>query len=86
VNIRQLEAFRAVMIARSTTGAAELLDVSQPAVSRLIVQLEASLELTLFDRSSGRLAPTPEALLLHEEVERTVVSVDKIRELAREIK
>ncbi len=74
------------MIARSTTGAAELLDVSQPAVSRLIVQLEASLELTLFDRSSGRLAPTPEALLLHEEVERTFVSVDKIRELAREIK
>ncbi|WP_460450917.1 LysR substrate-binding domain-containing protein [Alsobacter sp. SYSU BS001988] len=86
MNIRQLEAFRAVMIARSTTGAAELLDVSQPAVSRLIVQLEASLELTLFDRSSGRLAPTPEALLLHEEVERTFVSVDKIRELAREIK
>ena len=86
MNIRQLEAFRAVMIARSTTGAAELLDVSQPAVSRLINQLESSLELTLFDRSSGRLVPTPEALLLYEEVERTFVSVDKIRELAREIR
>lgn len=74
------------MIARSTTGAAELLDISQPAVSRLIGQLEASLGFTLFDRSSGRLVPTPEAMLMYEEVERTFNSVDKIRELAREIR
>ena len=63
MNIRQLEAFRAIMVARSTIGAAELLNLSQPAVSRLLSQLEASLKLTLFDRSSGRLVPTPEALL-----------------------
>lgn len=74
------------MLARSTLGAAELLRMSQPAVSRLLKQLESSLKLTLFDRTSGRLVPTPEALLLYEEVERTFVSVDKIREIARDIR
>ena len=86
MNIRQLEAFRAIMVARSTIGAAELLNMSQPAVSRLLSQLEASLKLTLFDRSSGRLVPTSEALLLYTEVERTFISVDKIREMARDIR
>jgi DNA-binding transcriptional LysR family regulator len=86
MNIRQLEAFRAIMIARSTIGAAELLSMSQPAVSRSLSQLEASLKLTLFDRSSGRLVPTAEALLLYGEVERTFISVDKIREMARDIR
>ncbi len=85
MNIRQLEAFRAVMISGSTVGAARLLRMSQPGVSRLLGQLEASLALTLFDRSTGRLLPTVEANLLHSEVERTFISVEKIRELARDI-
>ena len=86
LNIRQLEAFRAIMVAQSTNGAAELLNVSQPAISRLLSQLESSLRLTLFDRSSGRLVPTPEAQLLYGEVERTFVSVDRIRDMARDIR
>ena len=86
MNIRQLEAFRAIMIARSTIGAAELLEISQPAISRLLSQLEQSLGLTLFDRSSGRLVPTFEANLLYSEVERTFVSVNNIREMARDIR
>ncbi|MEN3382109.1 MAG: hypothetical protein V7608_2153 [Hyphomicrobiales bacterium] len=86
LNIRQLEAFRAIMVARSTIGAAELLNMSQPAVSRLLSQLESSLRLTLFDRSSGRLVPTHEAKLLYGEVERTFVSVDRIRDMARDIR
>lgn len=86
MNIRQLEAFRALILARSTIGAADLLGLSQPAVSRLIAQLEASLELTLFDRTSGRLVPTREAELLYSEVERTFLSVEKIRELAKDIR
>lgn len=86
MNIRQLEAFRALILARSTIGAADLLGMSQPAVSRLIAQLEASLELTLFDRTSGRLVPTHEAELLYSEVEKTFVSVDKIRDMAKNIR
>jgi len=85
MKIRQLEAFRATMMAQTTIGAAELLGISQPAVSKLLAQLEGALRLTLFDRSSGRLQPTPEARFLYEEVQRTFVSVDKIREIAREM-
>lgn len=83
--VRQLEAFRATMLAGTVSGAAILLGISQPAVSRLIGRLEKELKLTLFDRSSGRLAPTAEAQLLHDQVERTFVSVDKIREAAAAI-
>jgi DNA-binding transcriptional LysR family regulator len=80
--IRQLEAFRATMLAGTISGAAVLLGVSQPAVSRLVGRLEKELKLTLFDRSKGRLTPTVEAQILHDQVERTFVSVDKIREVA----
>ena len=83
--IRQIEAFRATMLAGTVSGAAVLLGVSQPAVSRLIGRMEKELNLPLFDRSKGRLAPTVEAQILHEEVERTFVSVDRIREVAAEI-
>ena len=83
--IRQLEAFRATMQAGTVSGAAVLLGVSQPAASRLLGRLEKELNLTLFDRTKGRLAPTPEAQILYDQVERTFVSADKIREVAADI-
>jgi DNA-binding transcriptional LysR family regulator len=86
VNIRQLEAFRALMIAGTAKGAARLLGISQPAISKLIEQAEKNLNLTLFDRSRGRLTPTPEAGLLFEEVEKTFIAVDKVHEIASDIK
>lgn len=85
LSVRQLEAFRAFMLARTTNGAAAILGISQPAISRLIEQLEHSLRFELFDRKNGRLIPTPEADIFFEEVERTFVSVDKITEIARDI-
>ena len=83
--VRQLEAFRATMMAGTVSGAATLLGVSQPAVSRLLARLEKEIKITLFDRSTGRLAPTREAQILYDQVERTFVSVDKIREIAADI-
>lgn len=84
--IRQLEAFRATMLAGTVSGAGELMGLSQPAVSRLLARLESHLKLTLFDRTKGRLAPTHEARILFEEVERTFVSGDRIREIAGKIR
>ena len=48
--LRQMEVFRAVMLTGSMNGAARLLSVSQPAVSRLIAHTELSLGLQLFER------------------------------------
>jgi DNA-binding transcriptional LysR family regulator len=70
LNLRQIEAFQAVIEAGSLSGAANLLHVSQPAMSKLIAHLESDTGLRLFDRVKGRLSPTENALLLHDEVGR----------------
>ena len=83
---RQIEAFRAVMTTGSMTAAAETLAISQPAVSRLIRDLEHALRLPLFDRVGSHLAPTPEAVLLHHEIARYFVGLDRIAEAADAIR
>ncbi|SHI04005.1 LysR substrate-binding domain-containing protein [Pollutimonas bauzanensis] len=85
MNIRQLEAFRATVLVGTVNGAASLLGVSQPSISRLISQLEKSLTVVLFDRANGRLVLTPEGRMIYEQVEHTFSAVDKIREFASDI-
>jgi DNA-binding transcriptional LysR family regulator len=85
MNLRQLEAFRATVLAGTVNGAANLLDVSQPSVSRLISQLERSLSVVLFDRSNGRLVLTTEGQMVYEKVQHAFGAVDKIREVAQDI-
>lgn len=68
--LRQMEVFRAVIIGGSLTNAAKLLNISQPAVSRMIAHIEDNLKVELFKRGKGRLVPTTEALLLLEQVEK----------------
>ena len=74
-DIRQLEAFAAVMSAGSVTGAARLLGRSQPAVTRLIQDLEADIGYALLHRSGPRISPTARGLLFHAEVERHLASL-----------
>lgn len=50
VTLKQLRAFAAVAQARSFTGAAQRLHLSQSAVSLLVRELEAQLEVRLFER------------------------------------
>lgn len=78
VNLRQIEAFRAVMITGSTLRAAILLHVSQPAVSRLIAGLEETAGHKLFERVHGRLRPTRQAEMLLEEVEHVFADLDRV--------
>lgn len=56
ITLRHLEAFRAVMVRRAVTGAAEMLGVTQPVVTRLIADLEQRIAIALFTRDKGRLA------------------------------
>jgi DNA-binding transcriptional LysR family regulator len=85
MNIRQLEAFRAVVLTGSVTNAANLMGISQPAVSRLITQLEDATRLTLFDRVKNRLVPSHEATLLFQEVDRIFASLDKVGAFATDL-
>lgn len=86
LNPRQIEAFRAVVLTGSVSGAAGLINVTQPAVSRLIRDLQSRLGLTLFDRRGTGLVPTSEALSLYAEVERAFVGLDRIEQAATELR
>ncbi len=61
MNIKQLTAFREIMLCGSVSQAARNLNRTQPAISASLRTLESDLELKLFERSGGRLIPVPEA-------------------------
>ncbi|CAH1667607.1 LysR family transcriptional regulator [Chelatococcus asaccharovorans] len=61
LTLRQIEIIRAIMVTGSIAGAAKLLNVSAPGLSRLMKYTEASLGVRLFDRRAGRFVPTTEA-------------------------
>jgi len=86
MNIRQIEAFRAVMIAGSVTRAGERMSISQPAVSQLLGQFERSCGFKLFERQAGKFSPTREAQALFVEVERVYASVNQISRTAAAIR
>jgi DNA-binding transcriptional LysR family regulator len=74
----EIETFRALMRSGTTGKAAALLAVTQPAISQSLKRLEAQAGLSLFQRSGGRLLPTPEAHALMLEVERVFIGMDAI--------
>jgi DNA-binding transcriptional LysR family regulator len=86
LNFRQIEAFRAVIITGTASRAAELMGVTQPAVSRLIGELEATVGFPLFDRVKGRLVPTPEADIFYRDVETSFRGLDRLRSSAARIR
>jgi DNA-binding transcriptional LysR family regulator len=86
MNLRQCEVFRVVMETGSVTESADRLRVTQPAVSKMIAQLERDLGFRAFARERRRLVPTPEARALYTEVERAFVGLDYLTRFARDLK
>jgi len=83
---RQVEAFRFVMMTGAVTAAAEAMNVTQPAVSRLIRDLEEAVALALFERQGVRLVPTLEAMHWYREVERLYLGLDQLAQAADDIR
>lgn len=86
LNPRQIEAFRATIVTGGVSAAARALNVSQPAVTRLIHGLQDSLGLELFVKRGTRLVPTNEALSLYREVERQFVGLERIQTAANNLR
>lgn len=85
IGLRALRTFRAIIKLGSVTAAAGEVGLTQPAASRLLAQLERQVGFELFHRDRGRLIPTPDGLLLFEEVERALDNVDRIHDLASDL-
>ena len=83
---REIEAFAAVMTHGTTTKAADALNITQPAVSKMLAHLTNKAGFPLFRNHRQRLIPTPEAHMLYAEVQRVFESVRGISRAAREIK
>ncbi|QGZ57103.1 LysR family transcriptional regulator [Paraburkholderia acidiphila] len=85
MELRQLEAFAAVITTGSVTAAGRLLGRSQPAITRLIQELETEIGYALFTRNGPRVTPTEQGILLYEDVEHVLTGVHQIQKRAGEI-
>jgi len=78
LTLRQVEAFKAVIENGSISNAAQMVHISQPAMSKLIAHFEADTGLKLFDRLKGRLAPTEQGMRLYDEIHRIFAGVRQV--------
>jgi DNA-binding transcriptional LysR family regulator len=85
MNEREIKAFRATARLGTVTRAAESLHVTQPAVSRLLFNLEARIGLTLFSREKKRLKLTAEGQSFLREVEQHFIGIERLEEASRRI-
>lgn len=70
------------MQAGTVTGAAQILHISQPAVTKVLQHCELQLGIPLFERVRGKLHPTPEAQRLRVEIDKLNRDLVSIRRLA----
>ena len=80
MEIRVLKYFLLVAREENITKAAKLLHLTQPTLSRQLMQLEGELGVQLFRRSKHRIILTEEGMLLRRRAEEIVALADKTKE------
>lgn len=85
LGVRALTTLAEVIRTSSATEAGRNLGMTQPAVSRIIAQVEASVGFELFYRDRGRLVPTKDGLLLASEVDLALAGLARVDSLVRDI-
>ena len=86
MRLRHIEVIQAILQTGSITAAANLLHISQPAVSKTLQHAEQQLGFELFLRTKGRLLPTPEARILQREFDLLGDDLPRIRDLAANLR
>lgn len=86
MNLRHIEAYRAVSVTGSMTAAAQRVHTSQPQISRLISQLEGITGFALFHRNGSRLSATAEGARFFADVEKTFAGLAALEAAAARIR
>ncbi len=81
MRLKQIEAFHAVMLTGSVSGAARLLHVTQPAITQTLQHAELQLGYALFTREGRRLTPTHEERQLFPEVQGLMLQLESVRRM-----
>ncbi len=85
MNLRQMEVFHAIMRSGSVTGAAKLLNVTQPAVSTMLRHCEDQLKIKLFERHGSRIRPTAEAEAIYPDIANIFERVDTVSRVVNDL-
>jgi DNA-binding transcriptional LysR family regulator len=85
MHLRYIEMFQAILEAGTLTDAASLLNISQPAATKLLQQAERRLGFPLFIRAKGRLHLTPESQLLKGKIEQIFLQLCDLQMLVANI-
>ena len=86
IHFSWIAAFHAVALSGTTSGAAELLGIGQPAVSRHVAALERRLGLQLFERRPRGLRLTTEGQQLLGEAKTTIDGLTRFVRVAGELR
>src|SRR6267142_5505831 len=85
MNLTNLKTFVAVAELRHFARAASICNVSQPAVSHQIAQLEQEVGAKLLNRTARRVSLTVAGEVMLEEARRILAAVDRARERMHEV-
>ena len=86
LTLRQIEVIRAIMVTGTVGGAARLLNVSSPGVSRVMKHAELSVGVKLFNRKGGRYSPTREADSIFNQINGVYDKVEDLQFVISRIK
>jgi DNA-binding transcriptional LysR family regulator len=86
LTLRQIEVIRAIMVTGTVGGAARLLNVSSPGISRVMKHAETSVGIKLFSRRGGRYSPTAEANAIFSQINGVYGKVEDLQFVISRIK
>jgi DNA-binding transcriptional LysR family regulator len=83
---RMIEAFRAAMLHNVISAGADELGITQPAMSRLIADLQKSMGILLFAKSGRTIKPTQEAHALMAKVQQSFLGLEQIVDFSSQLR